>query len=114
MQVVNSKLESYIFLPEDRDQQASILSDKDIHSFLPEDRNQQASTLSDKDIHIEVMENLYRLSLPWQEKVTMLCAAVPDLKYSLPYIQFWLKTGKLTKEEYSLISTTLLLSSLKA
>ena len=92
MQVVNSKLESYIFLPEDREQQASLLTEKDIHK--------------------EVMENLYRLNLPWQEKATILCDAVPDLKHSLPYLQYWLRTGKLTEDEYSLISNQLLLSVL--
>ncbi|MHA1912579.1 MAG: hypothetical protein ACTSYA_12900 [Candidatus Kariarchaeaceae archaeon] len=89
---MNSKIESYIFLPDDRDQQASILSDKDIHR--------------------EVMENLYRLNLPWQEKATILCDAVPDLKYSLPHLQYWLKIGKLTEDEYNIVSKTVLLSTL--
>ena len=94
MQVVNSKIESYIFLPENREQRASILTDK--------------------DIHIEVMENLYRLNLPWQEKADILSDAVPDLRYSLPYLQFWLQTGRITEKEYSIVSQTVLLSSLKA
>ena len=92
MQVVSSKIESYIFPPENREQRASILTDKEIHR--------------------EVMENLYRLNLPWQEKATLLCAAVPDLKHSLPYLQYWLKIGKLTKEEYSIVSRIILLSVL--
>jgi len=60
------------------------------------------------------MENLYRLDLPWQEKATILSKAVPDLRYSLPYLQFWLKTGRLTEEEYSTISQVVLLSALNA
>jgi hypothetical protein len=92
MQVVNSQIESYIFLPENREQQASILTEREIHR--------------------EVMENLYRLNLPWQEKATILCDAVPDLKHSLPYLQYWLKIGKLTEDEYSTISQIVLLSTL--
>ena len=92
MQVVNSQIESYIFLPDDREEQASFLSDKDIHRA--------------------VMDNLYRLNLPWQEKASILCDAVPDLKHSLPYLQYWLKIGKLTDDEYSVVSKAVLLSSL--
>jgi len=94
MQVVNSQIESYIFLPEDREEHASVLSDKDIHRA--------------------VMESLYRLDLPWQEKASILCDVVPDLKYSLPHLQYWLKTGKLTADEYAIVSKMVLLSSINA
>ena len=58
------------------------------------------------------MENLYRLNLPWQEKAAILCDAVPDLKFSLPYAQYWLKTSRITEEEYTIISKAVLLSAL--
>jgi len=43
-----------------------------------------------------------------------LCDVVPDLKYSLPHLQYWLKTGKLTADEYAIVSKMVLLSSINA